>query len=61
MIKGGERGLECVEVRLQDTCPDDQLHRLSSSPTSRKRGWAKRTFIITYDTVPGMILYVASV
>ena len=21
-----ERGLECVEVRLQDTCSDDQLH-----------------------------------
>jgi hypothetical protein len=33
MIKGRDRGLECVvecvEVRLQDTCSDDQLHRLS--------------------------------
>jgi hypothetical protein len=51
MIKGRDRGLECVvecvEVRLQDTCSDDQLHRLSYLRPRRASAGGRRELSIS--------------
>jgi hypothetical protein len=53
MIKGRERGLECVvecvEVRLQDTCSDDQLHRLSYLRARRASAGGRRELSVLID------------